>query len=78
VSKSRKIDGARSDKDGRTTHVRFNGNERYTPVDKALPIVGRGEVSNAHVVKPTGKEPYIRTNPNQSQSDNIDSMSGDK
>ena len=35
MSKSRKIDGARSDENGRTTHVRFEGNERYTPIDKA-------------------------------------------
>jgi ribosomal protein S26 len=77
MSKSRKIDGARSDASGRTTHVRFEGNERYTPVDKAIPIVDRGEVSNAHVVRQRGKDPYIRTNPNQNQSDNIDSMSGD-
>jgi ribosomal protein S26 len=78
MSKSRKIDGARSDEKGRTTHVRFEDNQRYTPVDKAIPIVERGEVSNAHVVKPKGQKPYIRTNPNQNQSDNIDSMSGDK
>jgi hypothetical protein len=78
MSNSRKIDGARSDENGRTTHVHFEGNERYTPVDKAIPIVDRGEVSNAHVVRPKGQEPYIRTNPNQNQSDNIDSMSGDK
>jgi hypothetical protein len=77
MPKPRKINDARSDKSGRTTHVRFEGNKRYTPVDKAIPIVERGEVSNAHVVRPKGKEPYIRTNPNQRQADNIDSMSGD-
>lgn len=78
MPKARKIVDAISDKTGRTTHVRFNGNERFTPVEKAKPIVERGEVSNAHLVKPQGRESYIRTNPDLKKANNIDQMSGDR
>jgi ribosomal protein S26 len=78
MAKQRKIVGARSDEKGRTTHVLFDNNERFTPVEKAKPIVERGEVANAHIVNPKGKESFIRTNPDRSQGNNLDEMSGDK
>ena len=78
MAKQRKIVDARSDEKGRTTHVRFGDNQRFTPVEKAKPIVERGEVSNAHIVKPKGQDSFIRTNPDRSQGNNIDEMSGDK
>jgi hypothetical protein len=78
MAKQREIIDARSDKDGRTTHVLFEGNERFTPVDKAKPIVERGEVSNAHIVKPEQRDSFIRTNPDRKRGNNIDEMSGDK
>lgn len=77
MAKKRKIVDARSDEKGRTTHVRFEGNERFTSVEKAKPIVERGDVSNAHLVKPKGGEPYIRTNPDKKRGNNLDEMSGD-
>ncbi len=78
MAKQRKIVDARSDEKGRTTHVRFNDNERFTPVKTAKPIVERGEVANAHIVNPKAKESFIRTNPDKSQGNNLDEMSGDK
>ena len=78
MAKQRKIVDARSDEKGRTTHVLFDGNQQFTPVEKTKPIVERGEVSNAHIVKPEGRDSYIRTNPDRKQGNNLDEMSGDK
>jgi hypothetical protein len=38
----------------------------------------RGEIENAHAVHPKGGQPYVRTNPDSSQSNNLDEMAGDK
>lgn len=73
---TRKIVDARADKTGDITHVRLEGNKRFTSVERAIPIVDRGEVSNAHVVRRSNAKPHLRTNPDGSRSNNLDDMAG--
>jgi hypothetical protein len=74
---ARVIDDARADKDGVITHVRFKGNERFTSVDRAIPMAERGEIKNVHVVHPTSGKPYLRTNPDGSNANNLDELARD-
>ncbi len=74
---TRIIDDARADKDGVITHVHFKGNQRFTPVDRAIPMAERGEVKNVHVVHPTGGKPHLRTNPDRTNANNLDEMATD-
>lgn len=75
---TKKIIDARSDTNGVTTHVKFSGNANFTPIKQAIPMVDNGQVSGAHVVRPSdGRKPFIRTNPDGKKGNNIDEMSGD-
>lgn len=74
MSKERKIVDARADKDGNIEAVKFEGNQRFTPTKRAIPILEREGSENAHVVHPKGGDPYIRTNPDKSEGNNLDEM----
>ncbi len=81
MSKSKqpkRIIGAKSDSNGRTTSVKLSGNKNYTPVKTAIKMTERGEIKGAHVVKPRCADPYLRTNPDGRVGNNIDTLSGDK
>lgn len=73
----KKIVDARGDDDGDITHVKFLGNSRFTPLDTAIGMAKRGEIENAHVSKTGAGREYLRTNPNSSEQDNLDTMVGD-
>ena len=73
----KKIVDARGDEDGDITHVKFQGNSSFTPVKKAIPMAERGEIENVHVSKTGADKKYLRTNPNSSEQDNLDTMVGD-
>jgi hypothetical protein len=68
---------ARADDEGDITHVRFEGNSRYTPVEQAIPMADRGEIENTHVVRRSGAKTHLRTNPNGREHDNLDYLAGD-
>ncbi len=70
----RVIDDARADSDGVITHVHLQGNQRFTPVDRAISIAERGEIENVHVVHPKGGKSHLRTNPDKSSTNNLDEM----
>lgn len=76
AAKKRIID-ARADSDGDITHVKFDGNSKFTPVDKAIPMADRGEIENTHVVRAHDKKTHLRTNPDSKKSNNLDDMAGD-
>lgn len=76
MAKKRIVD-ARAGGDGDITHVRFAGNSRFTPVDRAIPIADRGDIENAHVVRRSNAKPHLRTNPDGQTSNNLDDMAGD-
>ena len=77
MPKKRKIVDARADDEGDITHVRLEGNSRFTPVEQAMPMADRGEIDNAHVVRRYNAKPHLRTNPDGKASNNLDTMAGD-
>lgn len=72
-----KIVDARADHEGDITHVRFEGNTRFTSVEKAIPMADRGEIANTHVVRATDKKTHLRTNADGRKRNNLDDMAGD-
>ncbi len=74
MTKPRKIFDARQDKDGKVSHVLFDGNQNYTPIDKAVKMADQGKIENAHAVHPKGKVPYLRNNPDGQTKNNLDDM----
>ena len=79
MSGKKKIVGARADQDGDITHVRFEGNSRFTSVERAIPMAERGEIANTHVVHPSdGRKDHLRTNADGKRVNNLDDMAGDK
>ncbi len=74
----RTIVDARADADGDITHVKFKDNQRFTSVERAIPMAERGEIKNTHVVRPTdGRKDHLRTNADGKRSNNLDDMAGD-
>jgi hypothetical protein len=70
----RPIINARADSDGDTTHVLLKGNQRYKSVEKAMDMADRGEISNAHAVRPSNVKDHLRTNPDGKTGNNLDAM----
>ena len=75
----RRVVDARADSDGGITHVRIEGNSNFTPVKRAIEMADRGELSNAHTVRPKtpGRSAYLRTNPDNKKGNNLDDLAGD-
>ncbi|MCW5713056.1 MAG: DUF3892 domain-containing protein [Bauldia sp.] len=73
----KQIIDARADSEGDITHVKFRGNERFTPVAKAIPMADRGEIKNVHVVRRDGAKDHLRTNADGRRANNLDDMAGD-
>ena len=73
----KKIVDAQMDDDGDITAVRFAGNFTFTPLDTAIRMADRGQIENAHVSHTGTGRPYLRTNPNGKEQDNLDFMAGD-
>jgi Protein of unknown function (DUF3892) len=74
---TRRIVDARADGKGNISHVRLDGNQRFTPVTQAIPMARRGEIENAHVVDRRGAVKHLRTNPDGASCNNLDTMAGD-
>ena len=74
---SKKIVDARSDGDGDITDVLFQGNATFTPLDTAIRMAERGQIENAHVSHTGEGRPYLRTNPDGRERNNLDYMAGD-
>lgn len=74
----RKVVDARADAKGNISHVRIEGNERFTPLETAMNMADRGELSNVHSVWPASAKPHLRSNPDGRDANNLDRMAGDK
>jgi hypothetical protein len=74
---TRKVVDARADEKGNITQVRLSGAERFIPVEQAIGVADREGLANAHAVHPKGADPYLRTNPDGKQANNLDEMAGD-
>lgn len=75
---TRKVVDARADSKGNITHVRLDGNSRFTGVKTAMGMADRGELSNAHSVRRANATPHLRTNPDGKTRNNLDDMAGDR
>ena len=74
---TRKVVDAKQDEKGNITHVKIEGNERFTPVETAIPMAERGELKNVHVVHRKGGNDYLRSNPDSRTKNNLDEMAKD-
>ncbi len=77
MAPKKRIIDARADSEGDITHVKFDGNARFTPVEQAIPMADRDEIENAHVVRRRNAKTHLRTNPDSRKSNNLDDMAGD-
>ena len=68
---------AKGDKDGDTVSVLFKGNKSYTPVERAIEMAKKDQIENAHVSHTGRGKEYLRTNPDGSECNNLDTMVGD-
>lgn len=73
----RRIVDARADSEGDITHVRFEGNQRFTSVVTAIPMADRGEIENTHVVRRSNAKTHLRTNADGAKGNNLDTLAGD-
>lgn len=74
---TRKLVDARQNDQGVNTHVRFEGNTRFTPMEQAVEIVRREGCENGHVVDRRDGHSYLRTNPDASECNNLDHWADD-
>ena len=75
--KQRRVVDARADSEGDIEQVRLDGNSNFTSVEKAMEMADRGELENVHTVRRRNAKPHLRTNPNQTEKDNLDYWAGD-
>ena len=73
----KKIVDAVNDSKGNVKAVRFEGNKTFTPLPTAIRMTDRGEVAGAHVVRPKDAATHLRTNPDRSTGNNLDTMAED-
>lgn len=59
MPQSRKVIDARADSNGNITQVKVEGNQRFTPIEQAINMAKRGELSNAHAVHKQDGSSYL-------------------
>lgn len=77
MAEQKKVADARNGSDGNISHVRFEGNERFTSVEKAVEMADQGKIENAHAVHPKAGDAYLRSNPDSKEQNNLDTMAED-
>jgi Protein of unknown function (DUF3892) len=77
MSKGRKIIDARNAPDKTISHVKIEGNQRFTPIKTAIGMAKRGEISNAHAVNRSGAKEHLRTNADGKERNNLDYLAED-
>ena len=73
----KKIIDAKDDSEGDITHVRFRGNQNFTPVEQAMKMADRDKIENAHTVRRRNAKPHLRTNPDRKKNNNLDYWADD-
>lgn len=74
---TKKIIDAVNDSKGNVKAVLLQGNSTFTPKDRAIRMADRGQIENAHVVRRANATPHLRTNPDGSARNNLDTMAED-
>lgn len=75
-NKKRVVDAKQGD-DGNISHVKLEGNQNYTRIDKAIEMAEKGKLENAHAVTKQDGSQYLRTNPDSKTQNNLDTMAQD-
>ncbi len=74
----KKVIDAKEDSKGNITAVKLSGNSTYTPVETAMDMADKGQIDNAHTVRPkNGAKDHLRTNPDKRKGNNLDEMAKD-
>ena len=74
----KKVVDAKQDRKGNITAVKLSGNSSYTPVATVMHMADKGQIDNAHSVRPkNGTKPHLRTNPDNRKGNNLDEMAKD-
>ena len=74
MSTKRQVIDARNGTDGNISHVLVEGNSRFTPINQAISMAARGELSNVHPVHRKNGDTYLRSNPDKRANNNLDEM----
>ncbi len=74
MSKTKKIVAAKENKDRNISYVRFEGNTKFTNVEKAIEMAEKGQIKNAHSVHRSDGSKYLRTNPDRRKDNNLDEL----
>ena len=70
----KKIVDAQQDQKGNIKSVKFNGNNSFTPVEKAIEMAENGKIDHTHVVHKQNGTKYLRSNPDNKTNNNLDEM----
>lgn len=73
----RKVVDARQDPKGNISHVLLDGNQNFTPVEKAIKMANQDKLENAHTVTRKDGTKYLRSNPDSRTGNNLDEMAQD-
>lgn len=74
MSSKRKVVDAKQDSNGNISHVKLEGNQNFTPKEKAIEMTEKGQLENVHVVTRTDGSQHLRTNPDSKTKNNLDEM----
>jgi hypothetical protein len=77
MSNKRKVVDARQGDDGNVSHVKLEGNQNFTRIDRAIEMAEKGKLENVHVVNQQDGSQYLRTNPDGEIQNNLDTMAQD-
>lgn len=74
----KKVIDAKQDSKGNIAAVKLSGNSSFTPVETAMGMADKGQIDNAHTVRPkNGTKAHLRTNPDNRKGNNLDEMAKD-
>ncbi len=77
MSNKRKVVDERQGDDGNVSHVKLEGNQNFTRIDRAIEMAEKGKLENVHVVNQQDGSQYLRTNPDGEIQNNLDTMAQD-
>ena len=77
MSNKKHIVDAKGDRDGDIVAVKFAGNSSYTDLETAINMAKKDQVEGVHVSKTGQGREYLRTNPDGTTCNNLDTMVGD-
>jgi len=77
MTEKKRVVDAKADSEGDITHVRIDGNKTWTSVKTAMNMADAGKLENAHSVRARDKKPHLRTNPDRTKGNNLDTWAGD-